>query len=289
VSRIATRLFFMPPRPRSTVWSDNSIFGPAEELELFVEGRKLRAWRFGAGPQVLVQHGWGGRTAQMSRLIRVLVDSGYAVLAMDAPGHGDSGWRPASSIVHFSRAIEELLARHGPAFATIAHSLGGSAVAHSMARGASTGALILVAPFSRPASFYQGFLKMLGLKSDEIARAQARIEQKLGLRFAELDLLRNLNLGRSPALIVHDEGDRRVPFSGSTRIADRVPQVRLHATQGLGHSRLLADPGVHQLITATLDDLPGLRVEVGRGHSDQHWLTVPSMSELLADLEYEQA
>ena len=59
-SRLATRVFFMPPRPRRYAWTDRSVFRGAERLPLDANELALRAWRFGRGPQVLIQHGWAG-------------------------------------------------------------------------------------------------------------------------------------------------------------------------------------------------------------------------------------
>ena len=231
----------------------------------------------------------GGRTAQMTPLIAALVSAGYSVLALDAPGHGDSGWRSRSSIVHFSKAVDQLLGRHGPAFASVAHSLGASAVAHSQARGAPTGPLVLIAPFSKPERFYQGFMSHLGFDAEATAAAQHRAEAELGVRFADLDLARNLAASPAPTWIIHDRSDKRVPFHGSERVAAKVPGLHLHATDGLGHGRVLADADVHRVIVNALDALPGPRIVVGSSPSSSTRVFVPTMGELLADLEYGRA
>jgi pimeloyl-ACP methyl ester carboxylesterase len=52
--------------------------------------------------------------------------------------------------------------------------------------------------------------------------------------------------GTPPLLVVHDRDDRQLPWADSAALVDRWPQARLVTTQGLGHSRLLADRVVHE-------------------------------------------
>ena len=289
VGRLATRLFFMPPRPRGYAWGDAALIRGAQRLPVQVRGHRLEAWRFGSGPQVLVQHGWGGRTLQLTPVIRALVRAGYSVLALDAPGHGASGWRPASSIVHFADAVDELLRLHGPALATIAHSLGGAAVAHSRARGSQTGPLILVAPFAKPERFYRGFLAHVGLDDDAVRAAAGQVEAELGVRFGALELVSSLAQGEVPTFIIHDRDDRRVAFRASQRVAEQVEGVYLHATHGLGHSRVLADEDVHRFIVEVLASLPLPPPSSQSATKEVRSHMVPSMGELMADLDYGRA
>jgi hypothetical protein len=47
-----------------------------------------------------------------------------------------------------------------------------------------------------------------------------------------------------PTLVIHDRDDRVTTALRSIELAERFPNVRLVLTAGLGHNRLLADPGV---------------------------------------------
>ena len=50
----------------------------------------------GAGPRILLVHGWGGHAARLRRYVRPLNAAGFRVVAFDAPGHGGSGGGPVS-------------------------------------------------------------------------------------------------------------------------------------------------------------------------------------------------
>jgi len=48
----------------------------------------------------------------------------------------------------------------------------------------------------------------------------------------------------APALIVHDRGDREVPFLSAQSLQRAWKGAELMATEGLGHRKLLVDPAV---------------------------------------------
>src|SRR5215510_6662173 len=107
-ARLAERLFTTPPRSRR----------PAVEIELLraararpmqVGARRIETWVWGAGPSVLLVHGWGGRGAQLGALVAPLLARGFSVTAVAAPGHGasDAGTVTIPEITSAVRAVAE--------------------------------------------------------------------------------------------------------------------------------------------------------------------------------------
>ena len=47
----------------------------------------------------------------------------------------------------------------------------------------------------------------------------------------------------APLLVLHDAGDREMPFAEGAELAARWPGAALRRTEGLGHLRILRDPG----------------------------------------------
>ena len=47
-----------------------------------------------------------------------------------------------------------------------------------------------------------------------------------------------------PTLVVHDHDDTTVPYGASQTLMQALSDARLHSTSGLGHRRVLKDPGV---------------------------------------------
>ncbi|RYV49413.1 alpha/beta fold hydrolase [Pengzhenrongella frigida] len=85
-------------------------------------GCRLAVEAWGDGPPVYLAHGWGGWRGQMGAFITPLVEAGYRVVVLDAPGHGDSG--PGAmgpgrgNAAEFTQALTELTDAHGRAGAS---------------------------------------------------------------------------------------------------------------------------------------------------------------------------
>ena len=217
---------------------------------------------------MLLLHGWGGRSGQMSPLAGAPVAAGCTAVAIDAPGHGRSSGRVASVPLYagaIAAAIRELRVR-----AAVGHSFGGSALAFAVAHGADVGAAVIIGSPATPAVYVDRFCDELRLSSAMRGRLRARLEARVGRRFEELELIRAIAAARAPALVVHDCADREVDFSNAEALARAWPGSRLHATSGLGHRRILREPAVLADVAAfVVGRLPRCscgRLAIGSGH-----------------------
>lgn len=98
--------------------------------------------------KVLITHGWISRAAYMIRLIRALNLEGYDVYALDFPAHGDAKgfqlpWTDATAI------IRQALNEHGPFYAAIGHSFGGSMLLNTLNLAGQIPEWALVNPIER--------------------------------------------------------------------------------------------------------------------------------------------
>src|SRR5262245_31825611 len=66
-------------------------------------GDGLVAWRWGQGPAVLLVHGFEGNRAQFAAIIEVLVARGFAAVALDVPGHGESAGDELTAVKFIAR------------------------------------------------------------------------------------------------------------------------------------------------------------------------------------------
>jgi pimeloyl-ACP methyl ester carboxylesterase len=60
-------------------------------------------------------------------------------------------------------------------------------------------------------------------------------------RFSVQNMTRSVGL---PALIIHDQDDRDIPWREGEAVARAWPHARFQRTEGLGHRRILRDPEV---------------------------------------------
>jgi pimeloyl-ACP methyl ester carboxylesterase len=249
---LAERLFTSPRRfPR-----------PMRERALIASGRRfavevalraprwagqtcrVAAWRWGQGPSVLLVHGWEGRGAQLGAVIEPLVAAGLSVVAFDAPGHGDSPGHRAY-LTDLADAAIDVAAASGPVHATISHSFGAAAVLLAHERGGLDAARnVMIAPNVILEDGVRRFAQVLGLDEADRASFEQHIGASAGVPLEALRLERLAAVRDAALLVVHDRGDREVPFAQGEALAAAWPAARLHATSGLGHRRILRDPDV---------------------------------------------
>ena len=247
-ARAAEQLFLRPPRRRGSA-SERAAgaLAEGEALEIPVQGFRVRAWRFGVGPPVLLVHGFGGSAAEMAPLIRPLVAEGCQAVAFDAPAHGESTGRLASGAT-FAAAVSAVAASVG-ARAAVGHSLGGSAIAFALAGGLGLRNAVLLSPPRSAAPFFRRFCEALALSSPLEEALRGRIRARHGLAPEEFEVARGPAAGSIPLLVIHDRGDREVPFAQGEAVAARLG-AELVATSGLGHRRILLDPAIGSRVAA---------------------------------------
>src|SRR5690349_4963423 len=88
-ARLAERLWFTP-RHLTVTDAAREFLATGERFTHDVGGLSVVAWRWGAGPTVILAHGWGGYGAQMQPFVEPLVAAGHEVILFDALAHGES-------------------------------------------------------------------------------------------------------------------------------------------------------------------------------------------------------
>jgi pimeloyl-ACP methyl ester carboxylesterase len=243
---LAQRLFFSPPRR----FAGQVALPPGgQPFHVESEGRRIAAWRWGSsGPVVVLMHGWGGSSAQLSRLVSPLLDRGYSVVALDAPAHGRTPGRTAS-LPEFARALAAVVRAVGPVHALVGHSLGAAAAALAVAaEGVGAQRLALIGSAADPGRWARMFAARFRVPHAAMARMGERSERRLGFRWANLHLGGLLRGYAGAVLFVHDRDDREVRWSEAWQLAQEHGSARAVFTSGLGHRRILLHPGVARLV-----------------------------------------
>ncbi len=237
----AERLFLTPPRRRRFRRErGNVVSGDAFVVPFGRE--RLRAWRFGEGPAVLLVHGWGGRAGQLASFVPPLVSAGCAVVAFDAPAHGQSTGDVAS-VPAFADALSTVAATFG-ARAAVGHSVGAAGLGLALGHGLPLDAAVLLSPPRSPAEFFRRFCDALVLRRDVRDATRARLERRFGATLEDFDLPGHVARTATPLLVFHDRNDREVPWTDGLAVARSAPGAALVSTEGLGHRRILRDESV---------------------------------------------
>ena len=213
-------------------------------------GRDVVVETWGEGEPVYLVHGWGGWRGQLGTMVSPLVDAGRRVVAFDAPSHGESGpgylGPRRSTAVEMMDAFQAVAAVHGNPSAVVAHSLGATVATLVAADGLTTGRLALVAPSADVLTMTEVMARRLGYGPRTKRRFNVLLESMAGRPLRDFDLTSHAIT--VPALVVHDQRDKEVPHAQGVRIAEAWPHAELLSTDGLGHQRILRDPGVVQAV-----------------------------------------
>jgi pimeloyl-ACP methyl ester carboxylesterase len=253
-SRVAVNLFMTPRRHRRPD-RERELLAHASPFDVFLGGATtIRAWRWdtqrnASAGTVLLVHGWEGRGSQLASFVRPLTAAGFSVVAFDAPAHGESsGTR--SSLPHFAWSVRAVSDAIGSTHAIIAHSLGCAAATLALRDGLRTGRLVFLSPPLDPSDYVDRFGSVLGLEETVRRRMKVRIEERFARKWSDFSLERSAPAMTAPLLVIHDRDDDETLWSEGAALSAAWPGARLISTSGLGHRRILRDPGVIDDVTA---------------------------------------
>jgi pimeloyl-ACP methyl ester carboxylesterase len=194
----------------------------------------------------------------MASFIAPLRERRFRAVWFDQPGHGESGHAPVG-LPDFVRALETIAEARGPFHAAIGHSLGAAALGIALRRGLRLGRVVFLSSPASMSEHANAFARMLGIAPWVQEAMRLRVEHRYGMRFAEIDRIDELARVTIPALFVHDDNDREVPFENALTLSRRMPAARLLRTYGLGHRGALRERAVLSAIvdfTQGRDDVP---------------------------------
>jgi pimeloyl-ACP methyl ester carboxylesterase len=246
--RLAATLFARPRRHAR----------PDRERELIVRGARvplpdgLHATAWGAGPTVLLVHGWEGRGAQLGAFVDPLVAAGYRVVALDGPAHGDSPGRTTTG-PEFAQALVATRDAVGPLAAIVGHSFGGFTSLLAVSRGLPTARVVTIGTPASVPEVLRDFLRLVRLPDQALPSMISALETRVRAPMASFEVEAFAPTVHVPVLVVHDTGDREVPYADGQRLA-QVFGARLLTTNGLGHRRILFAPEVVAAVVEFIEE-----------------------------------
>jgi pimeloyl-ACP methyl ester carboxylesterase len=238
-------MFLTPPRPRDAAASALDLID-ARNTYIEHKHRMISTWRWGSrdAPAVLLAHGWGGNAAQMRAFVFPLLQAGYRVIAYDQPAHGVSEGR-LTGLPDFADVLAEVASHHGEVQAVIAHSLGSAGAALALAWGRiDFKRIVLVSPPADLVGYSRRFARWHWIPEPVRKAMQKAIEERYGVLWEDFELPRVAPRLSAQALVIHDRGDRMMPWTHGATVARHWPGARFLSTEGLGHRRILTDEGV---------------------------------------------
>jgi pimeloyl-ACP methyl ester carboxylesterase len=229
-------------------WSEaHGGIGPrAHSLEISSPDGTVRisGTTLGEGPAAMFLHGWGGASANMMPIATAFARAGWRSVVFDMPGHGRSPGRE-SSLVQFLRAMAAVASAVGQPDVLVGHSFGGAAAVFGITElGLSARGAVLLSPAPGPAYYVDSFARTVGLSAERRVGMVRHLVERVGRSMESLDAIAAARSATVPALIIHDPGDRQVPFEFAERLTSGWRGSRLVPAPSLGHKRILRDPDV---------------------------------------------
>jgi pimeloyl-ACP methyl ester carboxylesterase len=237
---------FFTPNPYNLTESEQAILTQAQIFPVTWRSAELTAFSWGKGPAVLLVHGWGGSSGQLSAFVHPLVAAGYRVLACDLPAHGRSPGTQTNGF-EFASAIQTLADQEPALTAIVAHSWGAAATILALSQGLKADRAICISAACWLSTSVSTIAKLMRLSSEIEEELRGLIEQRFGETvWQQLSCDHRATQLQVPALLFHDQQDRKIAAEESRAIAAAWSGSSLVLTTGLGHDRILRDQSVIQ-------------------------------------------
>ncbi len=243
-----------------------------------IDGYRVHYVEQGAGPAIVLVHGFGGQTASYAQLMPLLA-ADHRVIAVDLKGYGYSERNPNAGLSATDQVtmLRQLLERLGVARAVfVGHSMGGGIVQRFAATYPdAVEALVLMASVSGeerlarhlpPAGLLRPVLPLLAnlvatrlldgcfcdrsiltpeLREEYVrpARIRGSLDGLLAMaRDSRYDPPIDAAAITMPVLLLYGVEDRVVPLSVAERIRRRIPQAQLVVIERTAHMLLVERP-----------------------------------------------
>jgi pimeloyl-ACP methyl ester carboxylesterase len=203
----------------------------------------IAAWRLGEGPAILLAHGWADDHMLWKPLIQALAERGRAIVALDLPGHGNSGGvesgvrSSADAILAAARAL-------GPIEAVVGHSLGGLAATLAVkdGLGASKAAIVSAVCHRRPR--LERFARARGYEPDITDAIRILHEARHGAEDLDASIPSLAVHLAIPALFIHSHGDELVTVETAMEMQRLWRGSEFFAVEAPNHRQTARDPAV---------------------------------------------
>ncbi len=255
-ARLALRLF-TTPRARAVSAQDAEFLAEASSRRLTTASGDVQIYEWpGAGPAVLVVHGWISHAARMREVIRALSARGLRVIAFDAPAHGRSAARQLD-LRGYRDAVASVSSACKPIAAVLAHSFGAITTISWLAEtpaSAELRAAVLVGLPRDVGFLFESFTLALGLAPQVVRHMREQFHVRYGYDPQDCCATRLAKQIQLPVLLVHGGDDEFVPPAHSEEVAGALADGRLLVLPGLNHSGPLRDAVTVRLMADFIAD-----------------------------------
>jgi esterase/lipase len=226
----------------------NEFRNPEKKVEMkyYVWGSSHRT--------VLLVHGWDAMAMDFYKMIPVLVENGYRVIAIDGPAHGGSEG-DTSNLLHFKEALAELIEKIGTPYAIIGHSMGGGASAYLlMEYDILVNRLVMLAIPISSGRFFEQVFAMLKVPMKMQKLFFKGMEEEFNTPIEKMNLVkRKEKIKADKILLIYDEDDEVVSLKDIKHFLSVRPEIKSMNAKGTGHNTIIRNKKVIDEIVAFLE------------------------------------
>jgi len=228
-----------------------------------VEESTFCTYTYGKGPLILMLHGWCSNGARWRVYVNALVNSGYKVMVVDAPGHGTAPGR-FLSIFLYAKGVKAILSSESNWHTVITHSIAGltamAAIGNSEQK-YQPSKFIMMNTFSSATAILEKFSSCLGISEKVVIGSKEKMSQYLDFPLTEFNIQKHYNQINTNGLLIYDTDDSVVPKTEAEHIISTIKPLHVLKTDGLGHNLKCHTVVKAVLNFVELDTKPKLEVD----------------------------
>lgn len=226
---------FSTPRKGKLHSEELEYLKSADQKVFEYDGIAIQTYQWaGSKPTVLLVHGWESNTYRWKDLIEILIAENYNIVALDAPGHGNSGHKTFNAVL-YSECINMVAQEFKPEV-IIGHSIGGTASA--LATNNNKLPIEKLVMLGAPSNFDEvinNYIKIMGYNNRVVKAMDAYFLKYFG-KLPSFYSIKNFSEHlEANGLIIHDKKDRIISYRDALHISKYYKNATLIKTKGFGH------------------------------------------------------
>ncbi|SHI33951.1 alpha/beta hydrolase [Algibacter luteus] len=234
-AKIAIHFFSSPQKGRLKGLNAAFLKSAIRDVLEF-EGIKIATYHWeGNNETILLAHGWESNTSRWEDLIHILRESGYNVVAIDAPAHGNSSGKLFNALL-YSECIHLVAEKFQP-HCVIGHSVGGMATVffqHKYQISSIKKMILLGAP-SNFLGVFKRYSNMMGYNESVINAMNQYVLKKYNHLPEYYSAAKFSEEIAAEGLIIHDKKDKIIPYRDALDFEKHYSNSKLITTKGYGH------------------------------------------------------
>ena len=228
---------FSSPRKGKVLPIQASFLNKAEDIMIEVGGKQIQTYSWaGTKETVLLLHGWESNSFRWRNLISFLRNANFAIVAFDAPAHGNSSGS-IFNVPLYAECAQHVLKHYKPTF-MIGHSVGGMAALYNQYIYPHN-SIQKVVTIGAPSELYElmeYYQNLLGFNNDVLSALDDYFQAHFGFGIRDFSSSQFVKKIQIEGLLVHDIEDPITPYHNSEKVHANWKNSKLISTRGLGHS-----------------------------------------------------